>query len=249
MTGVVTTNRSQLHQWALELADDYVPDGWERVSSSPHTRVAYHATLALYYKEFFARSPAENAKARFRGSRAQRATRNAAALLYVGIDAPRTLYSGRLPSGSEYLYSLAAPGESIKHWLRKTADTRDTVFIRRQLLSEFGRFIGRLHATGFVHGDLRPGNVLAEHRGSGFHFTLLDNERNQQLHPPPGRALLKNLMQLNMLPTSVLSKSDRLRFFKAWHTQMRELTHVEAGVIASEALRWALDRMVDKTSY
>jgi hypothetical protein len=100
-----------------------------------------------------------------------------------------------------------------------------------------------VHATGFVHGDLRPGNVLAVQTQDGFRFTLIDNERNTRKTPTPGKMLLRNLMQLNMLPRKDLSRTDRMRFLQAWRRQMRDLSPVEAKILASEAYRWALQRM------
>ena len=183
-----------------------------------------------------------------RGSRAQRSQRNSDQLLRVGIDAPETVLLGRLARGGEYLFSMAAPGDSITDWLRSNPagggnKQRNT---RRRLLRELGRFIGRVHATGFIHGDLRPGNVLAEQRADGFRFTLIDNERTRRRAPPPGRALLRNLMQLNMLPPDMLSRADRMRFFSAWRSQMRTLSAIEAKVLGSEAFHWAMRRLYEK---
>lgn len=199
----------------------------------------------IYYKEYRARSAAEALKAAVRGSRATRARRNGEALLLAGIDAPPVISWGTHPDGREYLFMEVSPGAGINHWLQQVFSARegDSLRQRRQLLHELGTFIGRVHATGFVHGDLRPGNVLAVQTQDGFRFTLIDNERNTRKTPTPGKMLLRNLMQLNMLPRKDLSRTDRMRFLQAWRRQMRDLSPVEAKILASEAYRWALQRM------
>ena len=65
-----------MRECAGQLSEDYLPDGWERVHSSPYARVAFNEEHQLYYKEFLPRSPAEAMKALFRGSRARRARVN-----------------------------------------------------------------------------------------------------------------------------------------------------------------------------
>jgi serine/threonine protein kinase len=199
----------------------------------------------IYYKEYLARSPAEALKAAVRGSRATRARLNGEALLLAGIDAPHVISWGTHPDGREYLFMAAAPGAGIDYWLQQALSAREgeSLRLRRQLLQALGTFIGRVHATGFVHGDLRPGNVLAAQTQDLFRFTLIDNERNTRKTPIPGRLLLRNLMQLNMLPLEDLSRTDRMRFFRAWRRQMRDLSPVEAKILAAEAYRWALQRM------
>lgn len=237
--------REQLHDCALQLADSRLPPGWDVVQSSAHANVACNAQQQLYYKEFLQRSPLEQLKARLRGSRATRARHNGDALLRAGIGAPVNVAWGKLPGGSEYLFSRAVAGEGITHWLRSTltAGYGEQLQLRQRLLRDLGKFIGRVHATGFIHGDLRPGNVLAEWRGERFQFSLIDNERTFQFAPPPGRLLLKNLMQLNMLLPPDLSRTDRMRFFCAWREQMRELSAIEAKLLAVEAYRWAMRRL------
>jgi hypothetical protein len=91
-----------------------------------------------------------------------------------------------------------------------------------------------VHATGFIHGDLRPGNVLAVQIADQFHFTLIANESNTHKLPTPGKLLLRNLMQLNTSPVCKLSRTDRMRFFCAWRRQMRNLSAMEAKVLAAE---------------
>ena len=213
--------------------------------SSAFTRVAYNGDLQIYFKEFLPRSPAEQFKARLRGSRADRARRNADSLNYAGFDAPRSVYWGNLPGGGEYLYSEAVPGKPVDTWLWGTAGNGDFP-LRRALLHDLGIFIGRLHATGFIHGDLRPGNLMAHRVEQRFRFWLLDNERNLRRIPAPGKMLLRNLMQLNMLPPVLLGPTDRMRFFRAWHSQMRDLDRVAAKVMAAASHDWAMRRMRTK---
>ncbi|MBA6413844.1 hypothetical protein H2508_12050 [Parahaliea sp. F7430] len=241
-------NNPELHATAVQLSQDNLPQGWALVSSSVNTRVAVQPNEGLYYKEFLPRSPLEYIKALLLGSRATRARRNSDALRKSGFDAPEHVAWGRLPNGHDYLIALAIPGDGITHWLRHGLTGRDpaTLILRRNLLQALGTFIGRLHNTGYIHGDLRPSNVLANYKGGQFRFALIDNERNILRRPPPGKLLLKNLMQLNMLLPSDLTRSDRWRFFLAWQQQYPELGHQEARLLAIEAYQWAMRRLQAK---
>lgn len=187
-------------------------------------------------------------KASIKGSRGNRARHNNDALLYVGIDAPINIAWGKLHGGREYLFMSAAPGEGVNIWLRQTLRTgvAENRRRRRTLLKALGIFVGRLHATGFIHGDLRPGNILAAEHEGRFRFTLIDNERNVQKVPPPGKMILRNLMQLNMLAPVTLSRSDRMCFFMAWRRQMKDLSITEAKILGAEAYLWAMRRLAEK---
>jgi hypothetical protein len=245
VTTTSDADRTRLQDTALQLAAEPLPDGWAMVASSSHARVAHHAGDALYYKEFLPRGPLESVKALVRGSRCTRARKHSEQLNAQGFRAPENLAWGRLPGGREYLFSRAVPGRGITDWLRRELSARDpaALVLRRQLLRQLGDFIGRLHAAGFIHGDLRPSNVLAHHAEGQFSFSLIDNERNIRRQPAPGEGLLRNLMQLNMLLPSDLTNSDRWRFFLAWQAQMPELSPLEARLLAREAWLWAMKRL------
>lgn len=61
----------------------------------------------------------------------------------------------------------------------------------------FGREIGRLHAAGFVHGDLRWGNVLVKNPDSDCpEFIYLDNDRTRRYRKTPARGRIRNLVQI-----------------------------------------------------
>lgn len=215
------------------------------VGSSAYARVIAQPDEKLYYKEFLPRSPLETVKALVKGSRATRARKQNDALREAGIDAPLNIAWGKLPGGREYLFSTAMPGYGVTRWLREELPGRGDSFMRRRrnLLCGLGEFIGRLHAAGFIHGDLRTSNVLADWRENTFHFSLIDNERNTRRQPPAGRDLLRNLMQLSMLTPADVSNTDRMRFFRQWRLQMPELNDAEARLLAVEAHRWAMRRL------
>lgn len=215
------------------------------MGSSVNARVAVHAGRGIYYKEFLPRGPLETLKAALRGSRATRARQHNDALLSAGFAAPCNLAWGDLSGGREYLFSSAVAGQGVTWWLREQLLERsgESLTRRRELLRALGDFIGRVHAAGFIHGDLRTSNVLANYEGGEFHFALIDNERNQRKQPAPGKGLLRNLMQLNMLLPADLSDRDRLRFFTAWHRQMSELSRLEARLLGVEAYQWAMRRL------
>ena len=234
-----------LHECALKLSDQQLPAGWKIVASSGFAHVAHNEELQVFYKEFLPRSPAEHLKALIKGSRAARARKNSEALRMAGFNAPKNLAWGPLAGTREYLFTGAVKGEGVSNWITGTLvkEAQLSLLERKIFLRQLGMYIGRLHATGFIHGDLRTSNVLA-HRGCDhFEFSLIDNERNTQYKPAPGKLLLKNLMQLNMHLPSELSRTDRMRFFGSWHSQMRDLSPLEAKLIAIKSYQWAMDRL------
>lgn len=243
-TGVV----ADLHKVAQALSLGEQPDGWEIVNSSGATLVAYSRSLNLYYKEFLSRSPLENIKALVRGSRATRARLNSDKLVAAGFPAPINVAWGSLAGGSEYLVTRGADGKGVSQWLRNSVGQgkRDALVQKRQLLTQLGSFIGHLHTRGFIHGDLRASNIVAQASGNQFGFTLIDNERTTSHRSAPGKLILKNIMQLNMLLPADITITDRWRFFNAWSDAMEDYNVLEARVLGLEAYRWAMRRLAAK---
>jgi hypothetical protein len=238
----------QLRTCALQLAAGELPEGWDIVPASSSCRVAVNASLKVYYKEFPAGSPLQRLIALLRGSRVTRARRGNEALRYAGIEAPVSLAWGKLPGGGEYLFTRAAAGRDVASWLTTILAERkaEALATRRRLLGALGIFVGRVHATGFIPGQLEPGDVLADLLDDRFQFTLINNERTVKILPPPGRMLLRNLMELNLLPPPALSRTDRMRFFVGWRRQLRELSPIEAKLVAAEAYHWAMRLMYER---
>ena len=213
-----------------------MPEGWEPVSSSNKSRMACHAEQGIYFKEYLGRSPATYLRARVKGSRARRTQDNTRALNYFGIEAPQILHRGELINGHEYSITEQAPGTSLIQWLRDlNSKYRDPQALRHELLDAAGKFVGRIHVAGFVHGNLKPSKIIANKTNGDFKFSLIGNENTRRQAPPSGRNLLSNLIQLNAVAGQNLRRTDRMRFFLAWHTQMRHLSPAEAKLLAREA--------------
>jgi hypothetical protein len=86
---------------------------------------------------------------------------------------------------------------------------------RHDLLRSIGWTIGCMHRAGIVHGDLRPGNILARRVAGGWELFFIDNERTRRWPVLPASLRLKNLVQINMLPGRI-SRTDRMRFFESY---------------------------------
>lgn len=245
----VNSEHEELQRQAQLLGAGQAVPGWDFFPASRSARVAFNQDLNLYYKEFLPRGPLEYFKTLFRGGRAQRTVANNNRLLEAGFAAPENLAWGTLPDRRDYLISTALEGKGVTDWLVQqlpTGGSQQDLRSRRLLLRQFGLFIGQFHAAGFIHGDLRPNNVLAELRQDGFHFSLIDNERNSHNSSAPGKSLCRNLMQLNMLLPRDLTRTDRLRFFHSWRSQMTSWSEPEATLLATQAYQWAMRRLAAK---
>ena len=203
------------------VANQSVP-GWDPVTSSAQARVARGQVdgKTVFLKVFLPRSSRELLKSIGRGSRGVRAARRTAELRADGFDAPAVLAHG-WAGNYEILLMEEVKGQSLLRLLsRRLGPPLADLTARRRLLRGVGREVARMHAAGWVHGDLRLGNVLlrdvAPDREPRFCF--LDNESSRKSNRPGLRE--RNLVQFNMIASRYLSRTDRCRVLAAYASQM-----------------------------
>ncbi len=203
------------------------PGTWERVASSPFAEVARfeYEGWQYYHKRYLGRGWLEGVKARVFGSRAERARQGGHLLETNAFDVPEMVVTGWRGAECFAVTRAVVGGVSLAQYvqgLRSRADRRAQRMLRTAA-EELGRIVGRMHARGIVHGDLRWGNVLVVESPERLRFVFLDNERNCQYARTPNRKVLKNLVQLNLVPDGLLTRTDRMRFWRAYRAEHRTL--------------------------
>ena len=223
--------------------------GWINVASSVNTQVIYSPSLGAYLKVFLARSKLEGLKTAFRGSRCQRARQNGAFLVNAGFNTPPCNCWGKLENGQEYMITMASAGTGITEYIYDQLHhnrSPEGLKHRRNFLLELGIIIGQLHLAGIVHGDLRTSNILTKFNGANHDFYFIDNERNSHHRAIPLKLIRKNLIQLNMLLPTKVSRSDRWRFFAAYNSAYSRFTTTEITHLANEVYSAAMIRLNKK---
>ncbi len=180
----------------------------------------------VYLKQFLHRSTLDCIKSIFRGSRAKRALEAELMLARNHFDVPETLAIGEYRSGFFHTRSflMTFEVEDSKSFFQYLCELRERLTQEqsgdwREMTRTFGRTLGRMHANNIFHGDLRLNNVLLRREGGNWRFFFLDNERTRKFNKLPFRCRVKNLVQLNMAPSGIVSKSDRMRFFREYRAE------------------------------
>jgi tRNA A-37 threonylcarbamoyl transferase component Bud32 len=181
---------------------------------------------------------------RLRGSRAVRAARGADELARTGIECPETLAiaetrpAGRV-SESFLLTRFLADAAPLPAAMPALREDRSR---RRAAARELGEVIGRLHAAGFDHRDLKHSNLLLRANGR---FALLDLDSMIPPRRPRLRQRARALGQLEAYAADLypwLPRTDRARFLAGylahnpeWRPRRRELVRA--------ATRWTVRRL------
>jgi len=171
--------------------------------------------------------------------RARRAFRMARALTAAGFGAPEPLVLG-VRDGEGLLVTREVVGSGLAAALARIAP--DARRAKRALLAALGREVARLHAAGFVHGDLVPPNLLV----AGGRFVFLDNDRTRRL--PLAVGARRNLVQLGRLVVPGVVLTDRTRVLRAYADALgldRRRRHRLGWWVAKKitARRCAIDRI------
>jgi hypothetical protein len=179
------------------------------------------------------------------GALARRAFAMGRALAAAGFAAPVVLLVGR--SGRAGLLVTAdTGGEDLLVALARLASPGDDTRVRkRDLLRRLGTEVARLHAAGFVHGDLVPPNL----RWRDGEFVFLDNDRTRRAWPGARR----NLVQLGRFVVPGVTASDRARVLHAYASarglDRRRRHRLGAWVMRKiMARRCAIDRIPAETA-
>jgi tRNA A-37 threonylcarbamoyl transferase component Bud32 len=86
-----------------------------------------------------------------------------------------------------------------------------------RLVTAFARFVKDLHGRGVYHGDLKAVNVYVRSgEGGEPRFKLVDYDRVRFGGRVSRRRRIKNLAQLAASVAVLITKTDRLRFFRAY---------------------------------
>jgi tRNA A-37 threonylcarbamoyl transferase component Bud32 len=89
--------------------------------------------------------------------------------------------------------------------------------LRQRLAARLGEFIARVHEAGIKHGDLHCGNILVQISKDELPwFYLVDLQAVRLGRPLSWRASRENLVVLNRWPSLCASRTDRLRFWRAY---------------------------------
>jgi len=229
-----------------------------RVRSSKFSRV-YKLTIrfddvdkGVYFKQYLCRSIWDFIKDFVRASRAKRAFKATEMLGENGFEAPAIIAIGEFRYGlchtTNFLVTLEIENaEHVYQIISKSQENLTTEQLRgdailqkkhemetrgkRQLIQALGRTIGRMHAKGIFHGDLRLGNILASQDENRWRFFFLDNERTRKFYRLPARLQLKNLVQVNMFPPATMSNTDRMRFFREYWVENEETRSKKVALI------------------
>ena len=177
----------------------------------------------VYFKQYLFRSSLDFIKHIICSSRAKRAFKATLMLEKNGFETPRVVAMGKHKSSffdrGNFLVTIGLEGAKQIHQFipDKLEDlSKEQLNDLRELIRTFGHIVGKLHAARIFHGDLRLGNVLVTRQKDGWHIFFIDNERTRKFRRLPSRLRLKNLVQANMLISECITKTDRMRFFKAY---------------------------------
>jgi len=222
-----------------------------KVPSSDYTRVfrcnvSFNGTeRAFYLKQYLFHSLWDFVKYLLRSSRARRAFEASLMLQSRGFDVPAVvgLFERRFgPFHTDNALLVRAVEHSKSLWQCrrqiKGSNTEEALREKRQLIASFGETVGRMHAEGIFHGDLRLGNVLVQRKEGKWQFFFIDNERTKKFFRLLARLRLKNLVQINMYRQGI-TNTDRMRFFKAYLQ--------ENPCVWSRRSRW-VERIIEKTN-
>lgn len=204
VVAVIETQRYSRHPQILQLPSPHENDGED-----------------LYLKLFHGSVGLRKLRDIFRLSKAVRSARQAAALAECNFHVPIPVAAGENRKyrvlRKAFVLMAEVEGQSLPVLLREQQGLPGSGMSRREkrlALAELAAELRRLHALGFVHGDLVPTNIFVSRTAqTEARFIFMDNDRTRR-YPKwlPQRLWRRNLVQLNRMPLPGITLQDRVRF-------------------------------------
>jgi serine/threonine protein kinase len=106
-----------------------------------------------------------------------------------------------------------AKGQEMDRYILKGFEN---VNRKRFFIKTFARWLEGLHKMSLYHSDMKTCNILVSENGETWDFRLLDFEDIRMDEKMNRKKLYKNFLQLNTSTPKVITKVDRLRFFREY---------------------------------
>ncbi|HEX4590546.1 MAG TPA: lipopolysaccharide kinase InaA family protein, partial [Gemmataceae bacterium] len=232
----------------LPLAD-WLRDGTATVVKDGPHRAVYRVCLPgldCHIKHYRLLGWRSRIRQMIRPNKARREAAIAAELKSRGIPTPNPIGwgvegNGVGPAASWLIAETVADAAPLVAFIETTLtglSPTELARMRQRLAHEMGGFIAGLHAAGVVHHDLHPGNLLVRQGADGSpHFWLIDLHAVSLGSPCPWATRRANLIVFNRYFQLRASRSDRLRFWRAYVASSQALFPGSANTAAVELER------------
>ena len=217
---------------------------WGPGSSVSHVVLQGARELDLAVKWNHPRGLRRSLSDTLQGSRAARAAAGANVLADLGMHHPETLaFAERRHFGwvteSYLITGFLADTEPLPVALARLREDRRR---RRRLAGALGETIGRLHAAGLDHGDLKHSNLLVGHDGR---VVLIDLDTLVPPRRPSWRRVVRAFGQLEAYTSDLypwLPRTDRARFLRGYFQQTEAYASRRRDLIR-EARAWVEQKL------
>ncbi len=187
---------------------------WKQVKKNSRNIIAFHPDMGVYFKSFNRSPVTERLKSTFTGGRAKRTLAGTRLLQETDCMAPKILATGHYP-GHDFIIMEALEGapllNAIESYLRDSPDSQ----WRKDLFRELGLTIGKMHANGIIHGDLRGNNVVIVPDHQRYRLAMIDNERTRKAFRF-NREQQRNLKQIMLFGPCYITPDERDLFFDCY---------------------------------
>jgi tRNA A-37 threonylcarbamoyl transferase component Bud32 len=205
------------------------------------------AGMEVYVKRYRRYRRRTVVKDLLRASKAQHVVRISRALAAAGFHVPRVLAAGEERWGpvvrGAWVATAALEGAPLAERVaERSGGAAPALAAKRAVLAAVGHEVARLHAAGFVAGDLVPANVWVAAEGDRVRVALLDHDRTRAGRPPaPWVRARRNLVQLNRVVLTGIAATDRLRVYRAYACA-RGWSHAQAR----RRLGWLIAKTIER---
>jgi len=205
--------------------------------------------LTTYLKRIDFKSPRDIIKQQLSQSRSIKAFEAELLLQSLGFEVATTLITGwrrrQFLFKDKFFTLSSALSDYDDLYITVKKVGQQSAAQKRAFIKQLSSTIARLHSANISHGDLRAGNIMCKHTGI-WHFAFIDNERTRQYKKIPESSRIKNLVQLNLLLSPVISRASRQRFFNNYSILCYGGSNKDLLTKVINKTRKRLNVMVDK---
>jgi serine/threonine protein kinase len=194
---------------------------FELLKKSPEVKVSLFrdGEERICVKQFCSPRLLDRLKERLRHSKGMNAWVGGNGLSVRGMSTIRTLALMERKSWSDrpesfLVMEVLERGRELDRYILKGFGTLKE---KRHFIQAFAKWLSRFHRMDLYHRDMKTCNIFVSEGGKTWDFNLLDLEDVSLDKRVNEEMLFKNFLQLNTSTPRIITQTDRLRFFKAYH--------------------------------